>query len=190
MKVQNPELRIVGRVADVDVETCQKSEVGVNLQGVQPGFRIPRRRLKQWSLWLKGVGVLLLLLSLLGVFRHHGRIQLYEQLREKREVTATSMTARRLMKEFGFPPQQIVMIDTLVLHDLRFGKNGPPLAGQVEARTRDGLKRTITDLMKFKDWAYSTSSLYGWFSFSLVILGFIIDIGLYLKERRQVTLPI
>ena len=90
------------------------------------------------------------------------------------------------MKDFGFPPQQIKMINTLALRGLQVGLNGPTFAGQVVARTTEGQKRTITDLMELRDWAYYTSPLHGWLSFSLMILGIIIDVALYWKERCQV----
>ena len=169
----------------VEVSEIRSQRSEVRFQGTErtshPAHKL---RWKGLSLSAKWIGALLLLLSSLGAFKHHDRVKLYKQLQEVKEVSADSETTTQLMKDFGFPDQQIKFIDRLSLHDLRFSPMGRSIAGNVEAKASDGRKRVIADLIEFRAWAYSELGLYRWLSLALIVFGLIIDSRLFFEERQ------
>jgi hypothetical protein len=149
--------------------------------------------MKGLGLLANWIGTALLLLLCLGAFKHPDRIKLYDALIDKREFPARgSKPAKHLMKNFGLPDQQIEMIDKIVLHDLRFGRTGPPIAGNVEAWTSDDKRRTVGSLIDVKDWAYAESERHRWISFAFILIALLANTWSWLKERcwaRALTTP-
>jgi hypothetical protein len=141
--------------------------------------------IKGFGLFLKWSGVFLLFLSLIGVFDHPDRVELYESLQQKKEIPAHSAVAIELMKKYGFPQEQIEMIDKIKLRDLRFGTMGRSVAGNAVAVSGDGRERTITDILEFREWAYSKSKSYDWMAFTLIIFGLIIETLVHVKGNRE-----
>jgi len=141
--------------------------------------------IKGFGLFLKWSGVLLLFLSLVGVFDHPERFELYKSLQQKKEIPANSAAAIELMEKYGFPQQQIEMIEKIKLRDLRFGTMGRSVAGNAVAVSNDERERTITDLMEFREWAYPKSKSYDWMVFTLIIFGLIIETLIHVKENRE-----
>ena len=140
--------------------------------------------LKAIGLILKWSGVVLLFLSLLGMFEHPERINFYENLQQQKEIQGNSRLSRQLMKDYGFPQQQIELIQKIILKDLRFGKMGRSVAGKAVAVSTDGRKRTIADLIELRSWAYSKSKFYDWIAFSLILVGLILESILHIKENK------
>ena len=95
--------------------------------------------------------------------------------------------AQKLMKNFGFPEEQIKFIEKIILIDLRFGKMGRSIAGKAVAVAKDGRQRTISDLIEIRSWAHAKSRVYDWIAFSLIFSGLLIDsfILLCLEKIKQ-----
>jgi hypothetical protein len=139
-------------------------------------------KLTLFLLVVKGIGFVLLLLSILGVFKHHDRIEFYETLQMEKELPADLPVARELMKERGVPDEQIILIKKILIRDLRFGRMGRSIGGTVVAEATPDERRTLGDLVEFREWAYSKSKAYEWIGFVLVAAGFTIDIIIYFRE--------
>jgi len=132
-------------------------------------------KLKKISLILKWGGASLFFVSILGFFNYPERVQFYEELQYRKEMSADSQVAQKLMKNFGFPEEQIKFIEKIILIDLRFGKMGRSIAGKAVAVAKDGRQRTISDLIEIRSWAHAKSRVYDWIAFSLIFSGLLID---------------
>jgi hypothetical protein len=141
--------------------------------------------IKRAAIVLEFLGAVLLLLSITGFFQYHERIELYKTLQIKKEVPAESPVAQQLMKDYGFPDEQIKLIKVLYLKDLRFGDMGRSIAGLVIAGAVDGRDRNIVDLIEFREWAYTQSKTYDWVAFGLVARGLVAQTVVHVFEESS-----
>ena len=143
-------------------------------------------KLELFSLIVKGLGALLILLSLLGVFKHHNRIKFFRNLEMKKEISADSPIAKELMREFKLKDEEITLTKKIKLEDLRYVQVGQPNHNTLIAeQSPDKPPKIMGDLSQLRQWVHSSSKLYEWLGFTLVNVGFAIDIMLYWKARHK-----
>ena len=150
-------------------------------------YDLLQSRLNSLSLIIKWIGVLLIFLSIIGVFNHSGRIKFYKNLEAKKEITADSKMAEKVMRYFNFTDDEIKRAEVIKLENIegivRFGDRPP---NKLVAYGKHLKLKIIGDLVKFRQWAYSTSKLYDWLGFIFVALGgVVIDSFLYWQQRKK-----
>jgi hypothetical protein len=131
------------------------------------------------SISLGWLGAALFLLSLLGFFEPKDRIRFYEKMQEEKGITQINETARNLLRDFGFPEEQIQMIRAFEIKGLSYSTMNRTLAGVVVAVADEDHKRTIGDIADIRAWAYISTRVYDWISFILLVssltIGHLID---------------
>lgn len=123
----------------------------------------------------KWAGATLLLLSIIGAFEYPQRKELYNKLQTQKTISARSKITNKLMKDFGFPIEQVQLINTITFTSITWGGSGHSIAGVIIAQTSNGKQRTICEMNEMHSWAYSESRLYNWLSFILIFFGLIVE---------------
>jgi hypothetical protein len=139
------------------------------------------------SLTVKWLGVLLVLLSILGVFKHHKRIAFYENLQMKKEMPADSVMAKKVMREFKLKDDEIKRTKKIMLKDMRYIQVGTPTLDTFVAEGDYRELKNMGKLIELQQWANSGSRLYEWLGFILVAVGVVIDTILHWQQNRKIN---
>ena len=132
----------------------------------------------------KWVGAIFLLFSIIGVFEYPKRKEFYKELQIKKTLPADSNITNQLLKDFGFPTEQVKLIETITLKGMTWGGSGHTVTGVVVAETKDGRSRTIGELNEVRSWTYSASETYNWLSFSFIVFGLIVESFVRVKGKK------
>ena len=142
------------------------------------------------SLIVKGLGALLILLSLLGVFKHHKRIEFYNDLKTKKEMPADSPMTKKVMREFELSDEEIKLTEKIKLQFVGIVQVGPPTPDTLVAYGKHFEPRIMGNVTKLQQWANSGSKLYEWIGFILVAIGVVVDTMLHWQQNRKMNYEI
>jgi hypothetical protein len=142
-------------------------------------------RLQWMGLAAEGIAALLIFLSLIGVFQHSDRVDLYESLVqfEAVYVPVQSTVVRDLLRDFGVPDDHIDLFAKLRTRSVT-ASGDRILEGEVVAWTEDGQSKTLGTIEEVREWAYAESKFYLWTSFALLMFGLVIRTAAAARAKK------